>query len=43
LLAVFPAITALVSCYGLFANPAAIGANRQTLALMLPEGSFQIV
>jgi membrane protein len=43
LLAVFPAITALVSCYGLFANPATIGANLQTLALMLPQGSFQIV
>ena len=43
LLAVFPAVTALVSCYGLFADPATIGANLQTLALMLPEGSFQIV
>ena len=43
LLAVFPAITALVSSYGLFADPSAIGANVQTLALMLPEGSFQIV
>jgi membrane protein len=43
LLAVFPAITALVSCYGLFTNPSTIGANLQTLALMLPEGSFQIV
>jgi membrane protein len=43
LLAIFPAITALVSFYGLFANPATIGANLQTLALMLPEGSFQIV
>src|SRR4051794_16274424 len=43
LLAVFPAITALVSCYGLFANPSTIGSNLQTLALMLPEGSFQIV
>jgi membrane protein len=43
LLAVFPAITALVSCYGLFANPSTVGANLQTLALMLPEGSFQIV
>jgi membrane protein len=42
LLAVFP-ITALVSCYGLFANPSTIAANLQTLALMLPEGSFQIV
>lgn len=43
LLAVFPAITALVSCYGLFADPSTIGGNLQTLALMLPEGSFQIV
>ena len=43
LLAVFPAITALVSCYGLFARPSTIGANLQTLAMMLPEGSFQIV
>jgi membrane protein len=43
LLAVFPAITALVSSYGLFANPSTIGANLQSLALLLPEGSFQIV
>ena len=43
LLAVFPAITALVSSYGLFADASTIGANLQTLAMMLPEGSFQIV
>jgi membrane protein len=43
LLAVFPAITALVSSYGLFANPSTIGANLQTLSLMVPQGSFQIV
>jgi membrane protein len=43
LLAVFPAITALVSSYGLFADPSTIGANLQTLALLLPDGSFQIV
>jgi membrane protein len=43
LLAVFPAVTALVSFYGLFADPATIGDNLRTLALMLPEGSFQIV
>ncbi|MEH2475368.1 membrane protein [Nitrobacteraceae bacterium AZCC 2161] len=43
LLAVFPAITALVSCYGLFANPSTISDNLQTLALMLPDGSYQIV
>ena len=43
LLAVFPAITALVSSYGLFADPATISDNLQTLAYMLPEGSYQIV
>jgi membrane protein len=43
LLAVFPAITALVSAYGLFADASTIEANLRTLALMLPEGSFQIV
>src|ERR1700754_2157305 len=43
LLAVFPAVTALVSSYGLFADPSTIGNNLQTLSLMLPEGSFQIV
>lgn len=43
LLAVFPAITALVSCYGLFADPNTIVDNLQSLALMLPQGSFQIV
>jgi membrane protein len=43
LLAIFPAVTAVVSCYGLLASPSTIGANLQTLALMLPEGSFQIV
>jgi membrane protein len=43
LLAIFPAITALVSSYGLFADPSMIGANLQTLALMLPKGSFEIV
>jgi membrane protein len=43
LLAVFPTVTALVSSYGLFADASTIGANLQTLALMLPEGSFAIV
>jgi membrane protein len=43
LLAIFPAITALVSSYGLFANPSTISANLQSLALMLPDGSFTIV
>src|SRR3954471_10174973 len=43
LLAIFPAVTALVSFYGLFADPSTISANLQTLAAMLREGSFQIV
>ncbi|MDA9476295.1 ribonuclease BN [Bradyrhizobium sp. CCBAU 65884] len=43
LLAIFPAVTALVSSYGLFADPKTISANLQMLATMLPEGSFQIV
>ncbi len=43
LLAVFPAITALVSFYGFFADPSTISKNLQSLALMLPDGSFQIV
>lgn len=43
LLAIFPAVTALVSSYGLLANPSTISNNLQTLAMMLPEGSFQIV
>jgi len=43
LLAIFPAITALVSFYGLFARPSTIVDNLQTLAVMLPEGSFRIV
>lgn len=43
LLAMFPAITALVSSYGLFADPSTIGSNLQTLAWTLPEGTFQIV
>src|SRR4051794_13682541 len=43
LLALFPAITALVSCYALIADPSTIGGHLQTLAAMLPEGSFTIV
>jgi membrane protein len=43
LLAIFPAVTALVSSYGLFTDPGTISDNLQALALMLPEGSFQIV
>jgi membrane protein len=43
LLAIFPAVTALVSSYGLFADPSTISNNLQTLAMMLPAGAFQIV
>jgi membrane protein len=43
LLAIFPAITALVSSYGLFADPSTVAANLQSLAVLLPEGSFTIV
>jgi membrane protein len=43
LLAIFPAVTALVSSYGLFADPSTIAKNLQNLALMLPDGSFAIV
>jgi len=43
LLAIFPAVTALVSSYGLFADPSTIAANLQDLAVMLPDGTFAIV
>jgi membrane protein len=43
LLAIFPAITALVSSYGLFADPSTISDNLHSLALMLPGDSFAIV
>ena len=43
LLAIFPAITALVSSYGLFADPSTISDNLHNLALMLPGDSFSIV
>lgn len=43
LLAIFPAVTALVSSYGLFADPSTISDNLHSLALMLPAGSFGIV
>jgi membrane protein len=43
LLAIFPAITAIVSSYALFADPSTISDNLHGLALMLPESSFAIV
>jgi membrane protein len=43
LLAVFPAVTALVSLYGLFASPAAIGDDLSSAAGVLPQGSIDIL
>ncbi|MGC2077471.1 MAG: YihY/virulence factor BrkB family protein, partial [Xanthobacteraceae bacterium] len=43
LLAVFPAVTALVSLYGLFASPAAIGEHLSLAAGILPQSSIDIL
>jgi membrane protein len=43
LLALFPAITALVSCYALFANPATITDHLATLQTVMPQGGYGIV
>lgn len=43
LLAVFPAITALVSSYGLFADAATIGRHLAFAAALMPEGAFGVV
>jgi membrane protein len=43
LLAVFPAVTALVSLYGLFASPAAIGGHLSLAAGILPQSSIDIL
>src|SRR5262245_6462575 len=43
LLAIFPAIAALVSVYGIFADPAAIRTHLNELASLLPDGAIQIV
>ncbi|MBA4034290.1 MAG: ribonuclease BN [Bradyrhizobium sp.] len=43
LLAIFPAITALVSSYALFADPSTITDNLRSLSLMMPDGSFGII
>ena len=43
LLALFPAITALVSSYGLFASPATISENLSFLQGALPPGAFSVV
>jgi membrane protein len=43
LLAIFPAIAAVVSIYGLFANATTIGSNVSSLATVLPGGAIDIV
>jgi len=43
LLALFPAITALVSSYALFVDPKSINDHMGFLSTFLPEGSFSIV
>ncbi|WP_243370638.1 YihY/virulence factor BrkB family protein [Microvirga solisilvae] len=43
LLAVFPAIAALVSIYGLFADPATIQDHLNTMSGVLPGGALEII
>lgn len=43
LLALFPAVAALVSLYGLFANPAGITEQLSTLQGVIPDGAIQVV
>ena len=43
LLAIFPAVTALVSLYGLFASPAVIGDQLSLAAGILPQGVVDIL
>ncbi|MGO4573429.1 YihY/virulence factor BrkB family protein [Microvirga sp. 2TAF3] len=43
LLAIFPAITALVSIYGLFADPGTIQSHLSTLSGIMPGGALDIV
>jgi membrane protein len=43
LLALFPAIGALVSIYGLYANPVALSDQLQTMQSFLPSGAIDII
>jgi len=43
LLAIFPALAALVSLYGLFADPATIASHVQSLAGVLPGGALEVI
>ena len=43
LLAIFPAVAALVSLYALFADPATIGAQLDSMSSVLPGGAIDVV
>ncbi|MDB5542866.1 MAG: hypothetical protein JWO64_15 [Hyphomicrobiales bacterium] len=43
LLAIFPAITALVSVYGLFADPVSIQSHLATVSSFMPGGAIEII
>src|SRR5205807_1511993 len=43
ILAIFPAIAALVALYGLFADPKTIGAHLNALASFVPGGALDVV
>ena len=43
ILALFPAIAAFVSLYGLFANPVAINSQIQSLAGVMPGGAIEVI
>ncbi len=43
LLAIFPAIAALVAIYGLFADPATLGGHLKALSGVLPGGAIEVV
>src|SRR5690606_5026034 len=43
LLAIFPAIAALVALYGLFADPATVGQHLDTLGSFVPSGGMDLI
>src|SRR5438874_5385825 len=43
ILAIFPAIAALVALYGLFADPKTISGHLDSLAGLVPEGAIQVI
>lgn len=43
LLAIFPAMTALVAIYGIYADPADVGGQLATAAPLLPPAAFQLI